>query len=144
MARCRLTTWMNILSGFSRPRDLVAEKTELKLERIRIDREEQLQLRAIDHLERDQAELKELKESLERLKAPRAEPEPEATPRGRRPVFPGDMKIFAALRLKRPGSSCRADFYATLPKDIKKHRMAQRYRDADKGLAAANSTSAGE
>jgi hypothetical protein len=127
-----------------RPRDPVAEEIEIKLERMRLDREKRMQRRAVEQLERDQAELEELKESLERLKAPRAEPEPEATPRGRRPVLPGDMKILAALRLKRPGFSCRTDFYATLPKDIKKHRMAQRYREADKGLTAANSTGARE
>jgi hypothetical protein len=113
----------------------------------RLDQEKRMHLREVDQLKRDQAELEELKESLERLKEP--EPEPEAAPesrppRGRRPVLPGDMEILAALRLKRPSLSCRTDFYATLPKDIKKHRMAQRYRDADKGLRAANSPTAGK
>jgi hypothetical protein len=130
-----------------RPRDPVDEELELKLEQLRLDQEKRMLLREVDQLKRDQAELEELKESLERLKEP--EPEPEAAPesrppRGRRPVLPGDMEILAALRLKRPSLSCRTDFYATLPKDIKKHRMAQRYRDADKGLRAANSPTAGK
>jgi hypothetical protein len=109
--------------------DPVAEEIEIGLERMRLDRENRILLRETERLARDRAELEELPESLDRLK----EPEPRAAP-GRPPVLPRDKATLRALRLRNPGSSCKTEFYATLPKDIRKGQQAKRYHDADKGL----------
>jgi hypothetical protein len=115
------------------PPDPAAKAIELGLERIRQKRDRYRLKRAIKQLARDRTELEELAGRLERLREPRPKPEPPRGP-GRPPVISGDVETLRTLRAEHPGSPCRGEFYATLPKDLEKRQRAKRYHDADKML----------
>jgi hypothetical protein len=121
------------VSRVFRPPDPVAKEIELRLERIRQKRDRYRLKRAIKQLARDQTELEELAGQLERLRQPQAQPEPPLRP-GRPTVISGDVETLRTLRAEHPGSPCRGEFIATLPKDLQKRQKAKRYHDADKAL----------
>ena len=119
------------------PPDPATKAIELRLERIRQKRDRHQLKRAVAQLARDHAETDELLKQLECLRQPQqraeAEPTPQLEPqRGRPSVIPGDVETLCALRAEHPGSRCRGEFLATLPKDLQKRQKAKRYYDADK------------
>jgi hypothetical protein len=107
------------------------EEIELELERIRQDQDRDRLKRATEQLARDREETKELVERLKRWQE-REQPEP-PTP-GRPSVLPGDIETLRKLRDEHPGSDCRGEFIATLPKNLEKNQKNRRYRDANKRL----------
>jgi hypothetical protein len=121
---------------FCRPTYPAAKAIELVLEHIRLDQDRDRLKRATEQLARDKAETEELVRQLERLREqPQARPEPKPErPLGRPSVIAGDLETLRRLRDEHPGSDCRAEFYATLPKGIKQRQVQQRYRDATEEL----------
>jgi hypothetical protein len=113
------------ISRVFRPPDPALVEIELKLGQIRLDRDRDRLARDVEELARDREETKEPIEQLRRLQ----QPEPRRP--GRPTVVSRDAETLRTLRAEHPGSLCRGEFIATLPKDLQKGQRAKRYRDAD-------------
>jgi hypothetical protein len=117
------------IAKYSHVFDPATKAIELVREHIRLDQDRDWLKRANEQLTRDREETKEL---VRQLKSLQQQPQPPT--RGRPSVIPGDGETLRNLRAEHPGSTCRGEFLATLPKDLEKNQKNRRYRDADKWL----------